>query len=289
MSVEDGDAPVDRARRGVRGWVREVGRRTGRGLRNATPYGILAFLAASALAPIAGAGLGASGMFGATLDQFGQVGGGYLTDVLSGTAERLRGRKVTEAQWRDAIAEELLARLNADDEQAHAIRSDIGRLLQAVDAVEVALSEAVRSDPQLRDELAATFHLLGRDIGALHWMVTDVQQVLGELQRQLAERSHEQRVEMERIRRQLVTITYLTGRVDEARSDRRPGLTDRPDPGTQPGAAEQLAADPALVCPYPGLASFQPADAAWFHGREAQVAQVLGRLAEQTAGGHRCC
>ncbi|MDG4766953.1 AAA family ATPase [Solwaraspora sp. WMMD406] len=284
MSVEDGDAPVDRARRGVRGWVRELGRRTGRGLGLVTPYGILAFLAASAVAPVAGAGLGASGVFAATLDQLGDVGGGYLSDVLARTAGRMRGRAVTEQQWRDAVAEELLSRLDAGDEQSEALRADVGRLLRAVDAVEVALSEAVRGDPGLRDELAAAFHLLGEDIGALRWMVTDVHRVLGDVRRQLAERSHEQRAEMERIRRQLITITYLTSRIDRDRAD---------DPGGTAGTVEPTGTtgsgtDPhglAPVCPYPGLASFEPEDAAWFHGREEQIAQVLGHLAEQAAGG----
>src|SRR5690606_15943410 len=37
--------------------------------------------------------------------------------------------------------------------------------------------------------------------------------------------------------------------------------------------------------PYRGLASFQPEDAEWFHGRESLTALVLARLAEQAAAG----
>jgi WD40 repeat protein len=46
-------ALTEQARRGVRAWVRHAGRRTGAGLAAATPYGILAFLTASAVAPVA--------------------------------------------------------------------------------------------------------------------------------------------------------------------------------------------------------------------------------------------
>lgn len=35
----------------------------------------------------------------------------------------------------------------------------------------------------------------------------------------------------------------------------------------------------ADVCPYPGLASFQPQDAAWFYGRERATASLVDRLA----------
>ncbi|MFJ9634466.1 helix-turn-helix domain-containing protein [Streptomyces sp. NPDC101175] len=37
---------------------------------------------------------------------------------------------------------------------------------------------------------------------------------------------------------------------------------------------------PRDACPYPGLASFEPADAAWFFGRERATATLVGRLAD---------
>jgi hypothetical protein len=96
--------PAGRARGGIRAWVREAGRRDGTGLWNATPYGIVAFLAASAVAPIAGVAPGASGEFAAALGQLGGVGSDYLSDSLYATARRMRGDNPSNEQWRDALA-----------------------------------------------------------------------------------------------------------------------------------------------------------------------------------------
>ncbi|WFE27596.1 hypothetical protein O7623_31040 [Solwaraspora sp. WMMD791] len=294
---EAGDA-AEQARRGVRDWVRAGARRAGQGLRGATPYGVLAFLAGSALAPIAASGFGVGGLLGATLDQLGQVGGGYLADVLGETARRAGGRSRDEQLLREALGQELLARLTADDDDGRsaALGAEIGRLLQAVDAVEVALAAAAETDASVRDELAAAFHALGTDVGALQWMVTDVRRSLGALRWELAQRSHEQRVEMERVRRQLITITQLTSQV--GRPDRPADTTPATTPDTAAardaaagraddvdGAATHDAGGAGLACPYPGLAAFEPEDAPWFHGREEQVAEILGRLAEQAMGG----
>jgi len=268
-----GDATAQ-ARRGVRDWVRAAARRSGARLSDVTPYGILAFLTASALAPIA-AGIGAGGLLAAAVEQLGQIGGGYLSEALIDTADRMRGRRATEAQWRDALAEELLARLADEGEQSQAIRAELGELLRGIDAVEVALAAAAETDAQLRDDLAAVFQALGHDVGALRWMLTDVHRVLGEVRRELAKRSHEQRVEMDRVRRQLLTITQLSSRVQVAAEPQV--APDRPEPGS--------AATDDPVCPFPGLAAFEPEDAPWFHGRQEQIAQVLSRLAEQAMGG----
>ncbi|MFY1633043.1 hypothetical protein ACN27F_07100 [Solwaraspora sp. WMMB335] len=290
MSNQDGVNPAERARQGVRDWIRDITRRTGRGLLNATPYGILAFLTASAVAPIAAAGFTASGVVAAALEQLGQLGGGYLADVLSDTARRLRGRRLTDAQWREALAEELLCRLSADDPAARALRAEAGQLLQAVGAVQVALAEAAENDVGLRDELATAFQVLSHDVAALQWMIVEAHRALGELQRQLAERSHEQRVEMDRLHRQLLTITQLTVRFEQPAV--LPAVLPTAQPAAQPAAVAEPGTatgtepgDGAQVCPFPGLAAFQPGDAPWFHGRDEQVAQVLSRLVEQSVGG----
>ncbi|HYN94629.1 MAG TPA: hypothetical protein VES42_12340, partial [Pilimelia sp.] len=133
---------VEQARRGVRGWVRAAGRRGGAGLRAATPYGILAFLTAAAVAPVAGAALGTAGAIGVALGQLGGVGANYLADVLAGTADRMRGRTPSEEEWRDAVAEALLPRLAAADDAGRRLRDEVAGVLRAVDAVEVALDES---------------------------------------------------------------------------------------------------------------------------------------------------
>ncbi|MFC7546100.1 NACHT and WD repeat domain-containing protein [Plantactinospora sp. GCM10030261] len=274
-------AAAERARRGVRAWVRATGRRARGGVRAATPYGILAFLTASAVAPVAGAGLGATGEFAAALGQLGGMGSNYLADVLAGTATRLReqpgdartGDAPTEEQWRDAVAEALQPLLATDDERGRALRADVGRLLRSVDAVGTALAASMTADGMLHRELTETFESLGTDIGELHWMLAETRRGIDDLRHRLAEESARQRRQLTAIRQDLVTIAVLS-----ARDSRGAAPTTEPRPARVPPDGDD-------VCPYPGLASFQPTDAAWYRGREPQVALLLSRLIEQLVGG----
>src|SRR6185295_7959652 len=116
-------SPSDRARSGIRSWVRAAGS----GVRRATPYAILAFLSASAMAPIAGAALGAPAEYTAALNQLGGIGGNFLADALAETAAR--GFDDDDREWRDAIASELLTRLENGDT---GLRDELTGLLHAV-------------------------------------------------------------------------------------------------------------------------------------------------------------
>jgi WD40 repeat protein len=262
-------AAVERARAGVRSWVRAAGRRTRAGLRSASPYAILAFLTASAIAPVAGAGLGATDAFTAALDQVGGLGSNFLADSLNETAKRLRDRDPraagwSEEQWRDAIAADLLPRLAAADEQGRALHEEISRVLRGVDAVGAAIAEAAGTDEELRHLLEAAFRELGLGVGELGWMLTEVRQSVDGLRRQFAVQSLELSRQLEQVRRHLAEVTR----------ERLPAGDDVP--ADVPGGA---------VPPYPGLVSFQPEDASRFRGRETRIAQLLSLLAEQALGG----
>ncbi|GAA4590985.1 WD40 repeat protein [Actinoplanes octamycinicus] len=251
--------PAERARAGVRAWVRESGRRTRQRLRGASPYAILAFLTASAVAPVAGAGLGASAAFTVVLAQLGGLGSNFLADILAGTAQRLRGTgPITEQQWRDAVAADLLPALAAGDEESRRLRAEVSAVLHEIDAVATALTEAADADEELRRQLEQVFEELGGDVGELHWMVTDVRRSIDDLRQQFAGQSLLLTRQLEQVRRQLLAVT-----------------------GEPPPAAPAVASS---VPPYPGLASFEPADAPWFRGRETQVAELLARLSEQMVG-----
>ena len=274
---EPESVPVERARAGIRAWVRAAGRRAGEGLWSATPYGIVALLAASAVAPIAGVALGATGEFAAALGQLGGVGSNYLSDSLYATARRMRGSEPTIDEWRDAVAGELLARLESGDERAIALRDELGALLHAVDAVDVALRAA---DERTQQALAMAFGALGEDVGLLHHLASDAARVLAALQQQLAEQGRVQSVHTDLLRQSLVVTAQL--RQDLLRrlpSTPGPAHPADDEPAGQVGAAGRSAA------PYPGLASFQATDARYFHGRETLVAELLGRLSEQLVGG----
>jgi WD40 repeat protein len=263
-------SPREKARRGVRAWVREAGRRTGEGVREASPYAILAFLTASAVAPIAAAGLGVPAAFAAALGQLGGMGANYLADVLASTAERIRGGEPSEGEWRAALAETLLPLLEASDERGHHLREEVGTLLREVDAVATALATAASEDEQLRLTLANAFDVLGADIGELRWMLVDARRALDGLRLQVAAESLQLHQRLDGLRQQLVS--YSQPRLTAAAADVLP-------------AAKALHATVTGVVPYPGLASFQPEDAEWFRGREQHVAHLLSLLAEQVLGG----
>ncbi|WP_285680964.1 hypothetical protein [Actinoplanes sp. NBRC 103695] len=249
----DYTVPVRRARDGVRAWVRSAGA----GLRRASPYGIVAFLAAAAVAPVAGAAFGVSNEMSAALGQLGGMGSNYLSDALSTTAERLRGDASTE-ELRDALASELITRLEAGDT---GLRDEIASVLRAIDAVEVALRAA---DDGMRSELISAFGSLGEDVGRLHLLAEDAARALARI-------GVEQRQQTELLRQNLVAAHQI---MQEVRG-RRPVFTKSVATGEDPGG-------PA---PYPGMASFDALDARYFRGREALVAELLGRLSEQAVGG----
>ncbi|RZQ60955.1 hypothetical protein [Amycolatopsis suaedae] len=271
--ASDGD-PGTAARRGVREWVRAAGRGTGRGLRKATPYGMYAFLTASAVAPVAGAALGGADAFAAALDQLGGMGGNYLAGVLADTADRMRGKGIEPSaeQWRDAVAEELLARLESADEDSEQLRDEVGRLLRAVDGIGAALTESAAHAQELHQELVGAIAVLGSDFDEFRWMLTELRQALSDsatalagVQRELLLARTEQREQSDVTHRFLVAVTRV-------RQWLRPGERRETEPPADG------------PCPYPGLASFQPGDAEWFHGRENAVAELLTRLAERPGG-----
>ena len=249
MSVTPSPSPGDRARSGIRRWVRSAGS----GIRRATPYAILAFLSASAVAPIAGAALGAPADYSAALDQLGGVGSNFLSDVLVMTA--LRSGDQDEQEWRDAVAAELLTRLEAGDA---GLRDELTGLLHAVGAVETALRAA---DEETQQRIAVAFE-------ELQVLAVDSRRVLDEIRSGLNRQVEEQRRDTGRVLAALAATTSLI----------RSLRTDDPRP-----AAEHP--QPTDISPFPGLASFDIGDSPFFHGREELVRQLLGRLDEQLLGG----
>ncbi|WP_198009062.1 nSTAND1 domain-containing NTPase, partial [Saccharomonospora saliphila] len=274
--MQDTDPP-GQARRGVRRWVADAGRRTRRGLRTASPYSIYAFLTAAAVAPIAGPSLGATGEFAAVLDQLGGMGTNHLADVLSGTAERMRerGEDPSEEQWRDAVAEAVLARLDSADADAAELRAEIATLLHAVNGVEEALSASAEHARELHQEIVEAIAVLGGEFDEMKGMLADVRQTLAESNRTLSDMQRELLASRGTHRRQ----SELSHRLFVAVSKTRQWLRAGADTGPASGAG------PAEVpCPYPGLAEFRADDAEFFHGREDLVARLCAALAEQLDG-----
>ena len=329
---EPGKKPAEQARAGIRAGLGATGRSSGVRLRTAGPYAILAFVTASALAPIA-ARSGTQPAFGAALNRIG--GGDPLAGLWTAAARTITGddlpggtapgagagptseagpdpapgadreeahreaahRKAADGQahrdregadgqeahreaahreatddeaasdaaeeaWRAALAAELRSRLAAD--RSRALHAEISRMLRGIGAIRAAIGAAADADDELRQVLQAAFTELGEGVAELGWMLDEVRESVDGLGHRFAARAVRLRRELDEARGHLTAVTR----------ERLPGGDGVPA-GVPAGA----------VPPYPGLAGFQPEDAPWFRGREPDVAELLGRLAEQAAGG----
>jgi WD40 repeat protein len=283
-----------RMRRGIRGWVVAVSRDAGHGVRRLTPSGIAAFLVASAIAPIAQPLLDpkASGLATALVGQVGAVGANYLTELLVRVVDRLRdGRtgsvRVSEEELRDALAQSLTARLDDGDAR---LAQEIATVLSAIDGVQIALEAAVEaSADEVQQVLVEGFAALDASFVQFAGMQQDAHEVLLSLQREQARQGIEQRHQTNLLRRSLITTTllarHLAARPPQP-ANARPEVAAVATPSTtvSPLVSHLNGGNGGQVCPYRGLAAFQPEDAAWFFGREALTAELVARLAERLAG-----
>ena len=232
-------------------------------LSRAGPAALTAVLGAAALwpvvAPLLGGGV-ALGVATGAIGLLGGPGGGFISDFLERSLERLRGRDEPEA--RAELERELLERLAADP----GLRAEVSRLLERDGAVEAALAA---SPPEARDELATRLAELGEQWREFRWMLGAVQSRLEELQARQIEALALQRTTLDLQREQLVKTNLLLRRQE-------PAPAARPSEGN--GAAD-LAPAP-VASPYKGLEPFQPEDAERFFGRDELIAALLARLAE---------
>ncbi|WP_073483970.1 WD40 repeat domain-containing protein [Streptoalloteichus hindustanus] len=244
-------------------------RAAGFGARKLTPVGIVAFLTASAVAPIAAPFLGAgSPELGPLFAQLGGMGSNFVADFLSTTADRLRREgdgEVDADQLRDLLADALAERM--DDP---ALRAEVARLLEAVGAAETALTEAVAvSHGELAKEITEGLHALGDRFTEFHGLAHHLDATLVALHRRLSDQEREQHHQSHLLRRTLLEVIELRQQVT-TREEHPP---DAPRDGTPP------------PCPYPGLASFTAATAGLFFGRAALVNDLLGEVGKRERGG----
>jgi transcription antitermination factor NusG len=206
---------------------------------------MVAALVAAALAPVA---VGPDPPATALVALLGATGGGYLSEFVKGVIGRVRGRDGggpgSEAEVREALERELLARLQAQGQDAAEWRAAAGALLESVQGTQAAL-EAAASD-EVRLALTGAF-------AEFRGMLDESLQTLTAIQRT-------QRYHTDQGRQMLVMLELLVGR------------------HTPVTAVEPV--EEGEVCPYMGLAAFQAEDARWFFGRDRLVAELVVRLAE---------
>ena len=245
QTTDDGD----RAREAIRAVVRRQGAR----LRTATPAGMIAALVAAACAPIVTSGAPVE----AIVALAGGVGGGYISEFITGMIDRLRGQDdsgpTSQAAVQRELERELLACLQAHDERAAELRTGAAALLESVQGAQTAL-EAASYDVKLA--LNDAFAELGGEFSEFGWMLDESLRTVTAIQRT-------QRYQIDLARQMHVKINLLVGR----QTAPAPGPADPDEP------VEEL-------CPYMGLAAFQAEDAPWFFGRQRLVAELIARLSE---------
>ncbi len=233
--------------------IRAVVRRHGARLKAATPAGMIAALVAAACAPIVTSGAPVE----AIIALVGATGGGYISEFIKGVIDRLQGQDGSgprsQAEVHRELERELLARLQAHDERAAGLRIDAAVLLRSVQGVQAAL-EAASYDVQVA--LTDAFGELSGEFREFGWMLDESLRALTVIQRT-------QRYQIDQVRQLHVKLNLLVGR----QADPAVGSTDLDEPVDE-------------LCPYMGLAAFQPEDAQWFFGRQRLVAELIARLSE---------
>ncbi|MGD2146783.1 MAG: adenylate/guanylate cyclase domain-containing protein [Anaerolineae bacterium] len=212
-----------------------------------------------------------SGALEGNLGVLGELGAATLRSFITEFAGRLparqrAGQTAGVGEIRALLGEALLAQWQAGGETAAALRADTGRLLQAVHAVEVALTTATG---KIKEALAGGLGDLGTQFGEFRWMLAGVQDTLAELRARQALQLALQREQLELQRQQLVKTNLILHR-------QRVGA-----PLAELTVAGEVDEEPPadVPCPYKGLAAFEAEDTKFFFGREELVAELTARLA----------
>src|SRR6266568_7976972 len=265
---------------GVRDWVQHTARRGKDGLRTASPVIVLSLLCASAFCPL----LLATGVAGAGISVVSSVGGGFLTQVISDTLDRLRQHSKARTPSRDdleaGIAQQIQRVLAAGDERANALRSEIASVLQEIDAAGTALRAAIETgDESVRSHVIDAIRMLNTGFAEMGFLIKDVARAAADIQKSLDAQGASVRTIIDQNARQSAEIRLA--REELAVMQMRTWV------GVPAGAAGDDRG-PRWIrgCPYRGLQPFGEADADVFYGRERLATELAVKLArQQTRGG----
>ncbi|MBO3753072.1 ATP-binding protein [Streptosporangiaceae bacterium NEAU-GS5] len=295
-----------RIRDGIRRSVIQMSHDTAHGLRRLTPSGVITFLVAGALAPIAVEAMEAgpleAGVLAVAITQWGQVGSSYITEVLEKVVDRSRrassDTKPGEAEMRSALIDELTERLDSGRQEADALRNEMADLLRHLSGIDLTITTAIHDSGQdILEALAAAFDTLAEDGLKDRQILDDINRSLADIQLQIIDQQAQRRRDGAEAQRSLRDTTALrtvlanlfrrlrpadaNGGDEEGRkpSATPPGPRDSGDP-----ARPEARAPASTTEPYRGLDSFQPADAAWFFGREQLTTNLIVHMARFLSG-----
>lgn len=251
---------IQRMQDGVREWVRQSALRSGGGLGTASPAILLSLLCASAFCPL----LMVGGLAGAGLSVLSTLGGGILTQVVTDALDKLHKRGSTHRSSQDDvqnfIAQQIQLVLEAGNERAALLRTEIASVLKEIDAGRTALQAALDLDSErVRRDLMAAIGALGADFSEMGFLIKDVAQAAEEIQQSLAIQGANVRAIVDQNDRQSTDIRLM--REHLAVMAQRAGEHGPVGAATGDGPPRWTHG-----CPYRGLAPFGEADEEVFTG-----------------------
>jgi hypothetical protein len=197
----------------MRASVRLFVERGGERLKRAAPNVIVAGLVAAACVPIVLPLVGAGGIGaapGGLVVLLQDYGRGYLSDFRQGRdrspSPSRAGQEPSPAAVQARLEAELLARFEADDAGAIALRDEASLLLRSIGGVQVAL-EAATTD--VKAALAQGFAELGATFEEFRWMLGEVRYTLIDIRDAQTEQLSLQRGQHDLKREQLIKLNLL--------------------------------------------------------------------------------
>jgi len=278
--AQEKDDRIPEMQAGLRGWVARTARRGGRGLRDIPPPVLLSLLCAAALSPVIAVGVGVTGAAAvAGVGVLSSVGGGALSGVVASAWDRLvKGGKQRPAQdeLEAEIARQIQAALQDGTVGTEALRGEIGRVLERIDAGGTLLRAVVdEHDAELRADMIAAVGLLSSDMAGMQFLLEDLARATAEIQESVDEQNRLARAGAEVLGSLAADVRLI---LQQVASLRRQAETKRT-------AAEAETPRWTDGCPYRGLEYFRESDEAVFYGRRHLTARLVVAVTERLDSG----
>ncbi len=269
-----GDEEIRRFREAVRARIEHAAAGTGRGVREIPPSMLLALLCASAFSAVFGADVTGTGVLLST--------GGVLRDLIAGALEAAggggHGRPPSSAELEREIYWRIQRVLQAEDEQAAALRTEIAMALERSGAMRSALSAAIETgNGQLRNDVIAAIDTLSSGSAEMAFLLRTGDHGAAEIQRHLDGQGAQVRALSDMVRRRSADVRIA--RQDLAAIRQRQSAAGRGEV-SDAGVRSRWADG----CPYRGLLPFDQAHAGVFCGRQRLTAELMVKLAGRLAG-----
>ena len=188
----------------ARSWVARAAHDGVQNLRDMPPAVLLALLTAAMVSPLFATVAGLSAALQAGSGVLSGLGGGVLSGILTEFVPWLKKAEKANAIGSDPaaiekqLAEEISRVLSVGDSTAADLRKEIAVLLRRVDMGAAALTVALEEgNEQVRDDILAAIESLGTGFADMRFILDDIAQAAGVIQKDLDEQGASIRVIIE--------------------------------------------------------------------------------------------